>query len=103
MKTLKKTILYLFLAFAVISCSSDSDESITTTTSNEPNVYIAGFEGNTNLTAKIWKNGTATNLTNGMSNARAMDIFVNGSDVYATGEENNVVKVCVCSGHGIQW
>ena len=48
------------------------------------NVYVAGSIGNT---AVVWKNGVATNLTNGTNPARANSVFVSGTDVYVAGYE----------------
>jgi hypothetical protein len=47
-------------------------------------IYIAGRVGNY---ASIWKNGTITQLTNGVNQAFATSVFVIGSDVYASGYE----------------
>jgi Carboxypeptidase regulatory-like domain len=47
-------------------------------------VYVAGFEGNF---AKVWKNGVATNITNGAESGKLNSIFVNGNDVYVAGGE----------------
>jgi hypothetical protein len=47
----------------------DEDES--------PDVYVAGFESNgSKEVAKVWKNGVATSLTNGINNARVKSLFV---------------------------
>jgi len=40
--------------------------------------------------ATIWKNGTPTQLTDGTRNASAYAVFVNGSDVYVSGYEENL-------------
>jgi hypothetical protein len=45
-------------------------------------VYIAGVINNK---ATIWKNGIATNLTDGASYAEVHSIFINGMDLYAAG------------------
>lgn len=43
----------------------------------EPDVYVAGFEQVQDLhIAKLWKNGVAQNLTNGVSEAKAFSVFV---------------------------
>jgi hypothetical protein len=47
-------------------------------------VYVAGWEGDV---AKYWKNGIATNLTDGTNMARAYSIYVKGSDVHVAGRE----------------
>jgi hypothetical protein len=56
-------------------------------------IYIVGnkyVENNLGLNlsvAVLWKNGVATNLTDGNSRASANDIFVTGGDVYICGYE----------------
>ena len=49
------------------------------------------FDGTRN-TAKLWKNGVETSLTNGTNNAVAYSVYVFGTDVYVTGFENNGTK-----------
>jgi hypothetical protein len=39
-------------------------------------VYLAGYENAAITKAVVWKNGTATNLTNGTNNATATGVFV---------------------------
>jgi hypothetical protein len=52
-------------------------------------IYVAGVEG----TAKVWKNGVATNLSNAVDSSDAVSVFVSGSDVYAAGSVGNIAKV----------
>ena len=54
-------------------------------------VYVAGHYGNY---AKVWKNGIATDLSDGTELAEARSVFVSGSDVYVAG---NIFK------QGILW
>src|ERR1700744_1780498 len=56
-----------------------------------PTVYVAGYEQNSSniLVAKVWKNGVATNISDGIHAANAVSMYVNGTDVYTTGWETN--------------
>lgn len=76
----------------------EKDKDISDTTSKDLDVYVAGYESNgTKSVAKIWKNGTAQALTNGLNDAYAHSLYVSGSDVYVAGFEyngtNGVAKV----------
>ncbi|WP_143164842.1 hypothetical protein [Chryseolinea serpens] len=53
-----------------------------------PSVYVVGgqmFFGTGY--ARVWKNGTGTNLTNGDYNAYATSVFVSGNTLYAAGSQ----------------
>lgn len=52
------------------------------------NVYVSGVEinGSGKFVAKLWTNGTATDLSDGTTNASAWGLFVSGTDVYVAGE-----------------
>jgi hypothetical protein len=65
--------------------------SFTTSASATANVYAAGSERVSAgvYLAKTWKNGVATDLTNGSFDAQAASIYVSGPDVYACGYERN--------------
>jgi hypothetical protein len=57
-------------------------------------VYVAGQETNSagRVTAKLWKNGIASNLSSGTTFAYANSVFLFGTDVYVGGfEETNAV------------
>ncbi len=49
-------------------------------------IYVAGREGQK---AVVWKNGSPAFLTNGIYQAVAQSVFVNGTDVYAGGNVQN--------------
>jgi len=54
-------------------------------------IYAAGFEINENgkALAKLWTNGTGTDLTDGTENIYATSVFVSDRDVYVAGNENS--------------
>jgi hypothetical protein len=76
---MKKTVLIWSIAMAAMINSTAQD------------VYVAGFEntGNQNA-AKVWKNGIATDLTDGTTAAEAYSVYVSGNDVYVAGQNGNV-------------
>jgi hypothetical protein len=53
--------------------------------------YIPGSDTQHN-TALYWKNGVASILTDGTTNAFAYAILVSGTDVYVAGSENQIAK-----------
>ncbi|CAD0004831.1 MULTISPECIES: hypothetical protein [Flavobacterium] len=59
----RQAVFALTLLSITMSCSKDTEDD--NSTSKATNVYVIGWEKNDgkNL-AKIWKNDTATNLTN---------------------------------------
>ena len=69
---------------------------------HENDVYVGGFEniettpcwGGCKSVAKLWKNGTAQNLTDvAHSGACGISVYVSGNDVYVAGHENAIAKV----------
>ncbi|MEM9078269.1 MAG: IPT/TIG domain-containing protein [Bacteroidota bacterium] len=51
-----------------------------------PSVFAVGYEVvNGTSIAKMWKNGVASNLTDGTDFGAASSIFIDGSDIYACG------------------
>ncbi|WP_163514353.1 hypothetical protein [Gelidibacter japonicus] len=75
MKTILKLSTFFLLICFSSSCSKEDDnqdipEAVT-------HVYAVGHEYNgVNRTAKMWKNGVATPLTDGTYNAEAKAIYV---------------------------
>lgn len=54
----------------------------------DEDVYVAGYASNgSKNVAKLWKNGTVQNLTDGSENAKAKSVFVADGDVYVAGVE----------------
>jgi uncharacterized protein YpmS len=89
----KSSVTIVALLLLSFGCKKTEDTPVIpdpTPTVNTPNVYVSGSEG---TTAKVWKNGIATNLSNGVDTSVAISVFVSGSDVYAAGFEGNVAKV----------
>jgi hypothetical protein len=70
----------------------DKDTMQLTVSPKLVNVYVAGYEFNANgkAVAKLWKNGIATNLTDGTKEAVPACVFVmDNSDVYVAGYERD--------------
>ncbi|MDR1553260.1 MAG: hypothetical protein LBS69_07350 [Prevotellaceae bacterium] len=84
LKFMANMLLVAAIAAVAASCSKDDPAPV----KKQPNIYVAGYryDGNRNI-AVLWKNGTATSLTNGAKNAWANSVFVLGGDVYVAGCE----------------
>src|SRR5690349_12701345 len=75
--------LPLLAVLFIFACSKNND--ITPTQNTE--VYVAGYTFNSARTqvAKVWKNGVATNLTDGRANAGATGVALSGPSVIVSG------------------
>lgn len=86
----KKHYLFYFIVLLCFStaCKKKSSPAPeppdpTVPTAVNVDVYVAGSEYNGQVTvAKLWKNGTAYNISDGTKNAVATGVCVVGSDVY---------------------
>src|SRR5690606_24369369 len=94
-----KIVFSLLLIFNIIFCSCSTDEDNKEQEDpTGPIVYVAGIEQTNSVGyAKLWRNGSATNLNNGTASATAHKVHVSGNDVYVAGEElsgsNYIAKV----------
>ncbi len=83
-----------FITFSILiitSCSSD-DNSDDTVNPEDVSIYVVGSNGREDnglvpLQALLWINGELTELTNGQTDAEAFSVYVDGSDVYVAGYE----------------
>ena len=80
-----KSILTLLTFFSIcfvssltlVSCSKDDDAPLVPIAINTSGVYVAGHEFNgVEIVAKLWKNGVATNLSDGTKTAYTTSVFV---------------------------
>ncbi len=82
-KNLIGSTTYYIRAYAINTAGTAYGDIITfTTLPPEPNVYLCGYNGNT---AAYWKNGQLFQLPGGTF---AHSIFLQGNDIYISGEEN---------------
>jgi hypothetical protein len=81
----------LVSSLTLVSCSKDNDDALLVPIAiNTAGVYVAGSESNGSVNvAKLWKDGVATNLSNGTNPAHAISVFVTNTDVYVAGYESN--------------
>ncbi len=92
-----KIILPLLMLAGIllfVSCSKNSTDGTPPDPTPGPvnaDVYIVGSEQNAAgiMVAKMWKNGTAYDLSDGTKNAGASGIFVRGNDVYVCFSEGD--------------
>lgn len=79
-------------SLTLVSCSKDNDDApLVPIAINTAGVYVAGYEFNGFVyVAKLWKDGVATNLSDGTKDAYTTSVFVTNTDVYVAGYEANV-------------
>ena len=75
--------ILLSVVMGLIACKKHHE---TNTTPPSPTVYVLGSSGDT---TEYWKNGVATDLTDGIYDAYASSVYVSGTDVYVAGYEKN--------------
>lgn len=73
-----------------------SEENINPQDGNLPGYQGTGSASLSKSMVKIWKNGIPDNLTDGTKQAISNSLFVNGSDVYVSGYENDGIT-CIAS------
>lgn len=85
-----KYLSILIIIFTILSCSNDNSSKEDEINATVKDIYVCGYEKKSNtgkFIATVWKNGFATNLTDGSNNAVANDVVVSGNDVYVVGFE----------------
>src|SRR3954454_9554534 len=85
---MNKLILVVVWIGLLASCKS-SDSPAPTAASTQLNIYVGGMEVNASgkKVATLWKNDTATALTDGLNNAEIIAMTAAGNDIYALGYE----------------
>ncbi len=81
---------YYIRAYATNSVGTayGNELNFTSTSSSTPNVYVVGWEVEPlNSVGKLWKNGTAISLTNGIYSAYINSVYISGLDEYVGGYE----------------
>ncbi len=86
------------------SCQKESNSIERNPDIPKANIYVVGYEYNgplgtpsTQAVAKLWKNGTAVNLTDGSHSAFASCVVVQGNDMYVSGVEYNDAGVSIAT------
>ena len=80
----------VFVTVLIASCKKNNTAANnppgTTPTPITADVYVTGFEVNAAgiSVAKLWKNGTAYDISDGTKNAGASGVFVRGTEVYVS-------------------
>lgn len=89
----KPTVLFFLCIIISVSCkqTSNTPHPITPPKPINADVYVVGNEKNSSgiMVAKLWKNGTAYDISDGTKNAGASGVYVNGTDVYVCFSEGN--------------
>lgn len=66
-----RIVIFLLIFSLVLSCSSNDSGS----DSSSETVFVVGYEQGPKKVAKLWKNGVATDLTDGTINAYANSVL----------------------------
>jgi hypothetical protein len=83
-----KLLLFLILSIVFVSCKKDAN-----TPPAAPSIYVGGESSIEGISiAVVWKDGLATNLTDGTKDAYVNSVYVSGGEVYLLGQEYNGVK-----------
>ncbi len=107
MKTKRNSInryisILICTVFVFLSCSKNkqSEEK-----PKSVDIYVAGYTGPINgpSTAKYWKNGVVSELTDGSSQLQTESIYIDNGDVYVVGYEVNPVQSAVYWKNGIKY
>jgi hypothetical protein len=89
---IKITLKALLLIVVFTACSKDDNPK--PDLEPQTNVYVTGYESNgTTFIAKLWKNGAATNLSDGINNTVALSVYVHQNDVYVSGYESGALTI----------
>ncbi len=91
-------ILVLLINITYYSCSKDSSSDIINKQTDIYALYTEYGDPSGNGIINLWKNDKTTQITNGNKNAYASSIFVNNSDIYIAGEEEQSLGMGVTQG-----
>ena len=87
-------LFWVISLLLLTSCQKELDNIGTSQTNPKLNIYVAGYEHNgpygtasAQAVAKLWKNGTPINLTDGSRSTFPASVFVQGNDVFVCGIE----------------
>ena len=95
-------LFWVIFLLLLTSCQKELNNIAPSQANPKVNIYVAGYEYNVPLgtassqaVAKLWKNGTPVNLTDGSHSAFASCVVVQGNDIYVSGIEYNDAGVAV--------